>query len=62
MPHRSQLQYAVVLNNEHSGYKIKLLCRSMVVTILGFHFMHIIHVGGYWCELFYLEVEIICAF
>jgi len=48
----SQLQYAVVLNNEHSGYKIKLLCRSMVVTILGFHFMHNIHVGGYWLSCF----------
>jgi hypothetical protein len=33
-------------------HKIKLLCISIVVTILGIHVMHIIHVSGYWRPLY----------
>jgi hypothetical protein len=34
-------------------YKTKLLCESVVVTILGIHVMHvIIRVSDYWLEIF----------
>jgi len=35
------------------AYKIKLLCGSVVVIILGIHVMHvIIRVSDYWLEIF----------